>query len=122
MQRIEALSTENPEARVSELFDVIRQNMGGVPNILRTMANSPAALKAYLGFSEAIESGRFTAAQRELVALAAAGENNCDYCASAHSALGKMAGLDQADMQQIVAGHKVGRGHDQLFTRGINRG
>ena len=104
MQRIQSLTLDTADATVSTLFDAIRKKMGGVPNIMRAMAQSPAALEAYLGFSGAVEGGRFTAAQRELVALAAAGENSCDYCASAHSALGKMAGLEPTDMQQVVAG------------------
>lgn len=104
MQRIQSLPLDTNDETVGGLFEAIRQKMGGVPNILRTMAQSPAALKAYLGFSDAIGKGRFTASQRELAALAAAGENSCDYCASAHSALGKMTGLDQSDMQQVIVG------------------
>lgn len=104
MQRIQSLPLDTNDETVGRLFEAIRQKMGGVPNILRTMAQSPAALEAYLGFSDAIGNGRFTAAQRELAALAAAGENSCDYCASAHSAIGKMAGLDQSDMQQVIVG------------------
>lgn len=104
MQRIEPLPADTTDEVVSPLFAAIRKKMGGVPNILRTMARSPAALEAYLGFSGAIGGGRFTDAQRELAALAAAGENSCDYCASAHSALGGMAGIGQADMQQVIAG------------------
>lgn len=104
MQRIQSLPLDTNDETVGRLFEAIRQKMGGVPNILRTMAQSPAALEAYLGFSDAIGNGRFTAAQRELAALAVAGENSCDYCASAHSAIGKMAGLDQSDMQQVIVG------------------
>lgn len=107
MQRIPALPLDTTDETVTSLFNAIRQKMGGVPNILRTMAQSPAALEAYLGFSGVIGNGRLSAVQRELAALAAAGENSCDYCASAHSALGKMAGLEQADMQQIIAGGEV---------------
>ena len=72
-----------------------------------TMAHSPAALEAYLSFSGAIGNGRFTSAQRELAALAAATENSCDYCVSAHNVIGKSAGLDQADMHQVIAGGEL---------------
>ncbi|WP_428028012.1 carboxymuconolactone decarboxylase family protein [Altererythrobacter sp.] len=116
MQRIPALPLDTTDEAVSSLFNAIRQKMGGVPNILRTMAQSPAALEAYLGFSGAIGNGRFTAAQSELAALAAAGENSCDYCASAHSALGKMAGLDQPDMQQVIAGGNLDGGDGAIVT------
>lgn len=116
MQRIKSLSPDTSDEAVRPLFDAIRQKMGGVPNILRTMAQSPAALEAYLGFSGAIGGGRFTDAQRELVALAAAGENSCDYCASAHSALGGMAGIDQADMQQVIAGGDLSGADGAIVT------
>lgn len=116
MQRIQSLTPDTADAAVSPLFDAIRKKMGGVPNIMRTMAQSPAALEAYLGFSGAVEGGRFTAAQRELVALAAAGENNCDYCASAHSALGKMAGIKQSEIQQVVAGGDIDGTNGAIVT------
>lgn len=104
MQRIPALPLDTPNEAVAPLFSAIRAKMGGVPNIMRTMAQSPAALEAYLGLSDALAKGRFSARQRELISLASAGENSCDYCASAHTALGKLAGLDQADMLVVVAG------------------
>ena len=116
MQRIQSLTPDTADAAVSPLFDAIRKKMGGVPNIMRTMAQSPAALEAYLGFSSAVEGGRFTAAQRELVALAAAGENNCDYCTSAHSALGKMAGIEQSEIQQVVAGGDIDGTNGAIVT------
>lgn len=116
MQRIEPLPLDTADAAVGPLFAAVRQKMGGVPNIMRTMAQSPAALEAYLGFSGAIGNGRFTAAQGELVALAAAGENSCDYCASAHSALGKMAGLGQPDIAQVVAGGDLGGSEGAIVT------
>lgn len=107
MQRISAVPLDTTNEAVAPLFSAIRAKMGGVPNIMRTMAHSPAALEAYLGLSNALGNGRFNARQRELIALAAAGENSCDYCASAHTALGKMAGLEQADMQQVIAGGEL---------------
>lgn len=116
MQRIQSLTLDTADAAVSPLFDAIRKKMGGVPNIMRTMAQSPAALEAYIGFSGAVEGGRFTAAQRELVALAAAGENSCDYCASAHSALGKMAGIEQSEIQQVVAGGDIDGANGAIVT------
>jgi hypothetical protein len=32
------------------LFDLVKDRMGMVPNIMSILANSPAALTAYLGF------------------------------------------------------------------------
>lgn len=53
------------------------------------MANQPAVLNAYLGFSGALAEGGFDARTREAIALAVAGANTCAYCASAHTAISK---------------------------------
>lgn len=116
MQRISAIPLDTNDEAVAPLFNAIRAKMGGVPNILRTMAQSPAALEAYLGLSGALGNGRFSAGQRELIALAAAGKNSCDYCASAHTALGKMAGLDQTDMQQVIVGGELQGSNGAIVT------
>lgn len=116
MQRIPSIPLDTTDEAVAQLFSAIRAKMGGVPNIMSTMAQSPAALDAYLGLSAALGNGRFSAGQRELIALATAGENSCDYCASAHTALGKMAGLDQADMRQVVAGGELAGSNGAIVT------
>lgn len=104
MQRIEALSPDTDSQPIATLFAAVKEQMGGVPNILRTMGHSPTAVEAYLGFSGALGKGKLSAGEREIIALATAGSNACDYCASAHTAVGGMAGLDKADMDSALNG------------------
>lgn len=104
MQNIPALPLDSAAEGVAPLFAAIKGQMGGVPNIFRTMANSPVALEAFLGFNGGLGNGRLSAAQRESIALACAGSNGCDYCASAHSALGAMAGLSKEEMTANLRG------------------
>lgn len=107
MQTIPALPADTNDQPVAMLFAAIKSQMGGVPNILRTMGQSPAALEAYLGFSGALSKGQLDAADRERIALAAAGANRCDYCASAHSALGARAGLDTNEIGAALRGQAI---------------
>jgi uncharacterized peroxidase-related enzyme len=65
-----------------------------VPNIMRTMANSPATLEAYLAFSNAMATGSLSAKLREQIALTVGEANGCEYCLAAHAALGQRAGLN----------------------------
>jgi len=83
------------------------QALGMVPNLHRTLAHSPAALRAYAESVGALARGRLSAALREQVALTLAGANGCAYCAAAHTALGKGAGLDAAELQQNLAGESA---------------
>ena len=64
-------------------------------NIFKAMANSPAGLAFYLGTAQALGKGQLNDKEREVVQLAIANANNCDYCAAAHTAIGKGAGLSE---------------------------
>lgn len=95
MPRLKVIDPAKAEGRAKELFDGPLK--GKHLNIFKGMANAPAVLDAYLAFSGALAKGRLTAAERELIALAIAEANSCDYCRAAHTAIGKGAGLSDAD-------------------------
>lgn len=64
-------------------------------NIFRSMGNSPAALEVYLGMSGALNKSSLSLKEREVIQLAVAEANNCEYCLAAHTAIGTQAGLSQ---------------------------
>jgi len=74
-------------------LDQVKKKLGSVPNMFATLANSPAALEAYLGFSGALGKGVLGGRLGEQIALAVAGTNECDYCASAHTFIAKNLGV-----------------------------
>ena len=82
------------------MLDAVKSKLGIVPNMIRVMAASPVVLEAYLGFSDALASGLLDAKTREELVLLTAQENHCNYCLSAHTAIGKMIGLKH---DEIVA-------------------
>lgn len=69
-----------------------------VPNLMKTMANSTAALDSYLHFSTALNHGLLPAKLRERLAVFIAETNRCQYCASAHTAIGKSVGIQENDL------------------------
>lgn len=85
--------TDHQAADARPILDAVRSKLGRVPNIVRTLANSPAALRGYLGLSEALTGGSFSAAERETVALAVGHAHACGYCLSVHTLMAKGAGL-----------------------------
>jgi AhpD family alkylhydroperoxidase len=62
----------------------------------------------YLSFSTALGGGALGAKLREQIALAVAEANGCEYCLAAHSTIGKMVGLSNAD----VVASRQGRSSD----------
>jgi len=104
MSRINVIehNTANHEQR--ELLEAIEQQLGMVPNFLKVFANSPSALRAFLGLHSIAGAGSLDAQTRERIALAVAQENECQYCVSAHTALGRKAGLNGAEIEANRAG------------------
>ncbi|MCK0509740.1 carboxymuconolactone decarboxylase family protein [Aromatoleum buckelii] len=104
MARINVVTHETANAEQKALFDVIQSKLGIVPNFLKVFANSPEALKAFLGLHGIANTGSLDALTRERIALALAQHNACQYCLSAHTAIGRKAGLDNAEIEANRAG------------------
>lgn len=98
MERITPVNPKTAEGKAKDLLDAVKSKLGIVPNMTRAMAVSPAVLEAYLNFNGALHSGVLPAKVREQLALDVGEVNRCDYCLSAHSALGKRAGLSDQDI------------------------
>lgn len=93
MPRITPVSVENADAKTAATLAAIKAKVGMLPNLHATFAQAPSVLNAYLAFADALGTGSLTNQQREIVALATAQANGCQYCISAHTLLGKGAGL-----------------------------
>ncbi len=96
--RIAPLDPTTATGTTKQLLDGVQKGLGATPNLFRVAAQSPAALEALVSLFGAVGKGRLDARTRESVALAVSEFDACDYCLSAHSALGKRAGLDDEDL------------------------
>ena len=97
MTRIHPVAENTADAAAQELLSGVKKKLGGVPNLIATMAVSPAVAKAYLAFSQALSGGALPARLREQIALVVGQQNQCEYCVAAHTALGKNAGLTERE-------------------------
>lgn len=104
MTRLKALSPEQATGKTKEMFTAIEGKLGMVPNMMRTMGNAPALLEGYLNLSGALSSGSLGGKTGELIALAVAESNACDYCLSAHTYIG--ANLVKIDAETLTAARK----------------
>lgn len=104
MSRINVVTNEQANREQQELFAAITSQLGMVPNFLKVFANSPTALKAFLGLHSIAGEGSLDLLTKERIALALAEQNACQYCVSAHTAIGSKAGLSGAEMDANRAG------------------
>jgi uncharacterized peroxidase-related enzyme len=98
MPRIQPLDSAAATGPVADQLAVTRKMLGATPNLFTTAANSTAALTAMNAFFLALGKGRLGGKIGERVAIAVAQANGCEYCLSAHTALGQMHGVDDAEL------------------------
>jgi uncharacterized peroxidase-related enzyme len=91
------VSTDN-----QAIFDNLKKMLSFVPNLYATFAHSATALGTYLTLQNAKSS--LNAKQREVVNLVVSQVNECEYCLSAHTAVGKMVGFTEAQILEIRRG------------------
>lgn len=98
MSRLPEVQTETSTGKARELLDAVQAKLKITPNMARVMVNSPAVLEGYLSFNGALAKGALDPKLRELLALEVGEQNACEYCVSAHTAIGKLVGLTDSEI------------------------
>jgi uncharacterized peroxidase-related enzyme len=98
MTRIALVDPQHTTDERHALLSQIHGAFGTTPNMFKAVANSPAALKSMWGSFGALGGGAIPAKLGELIAVAVADRNACEYCLAAHSALGRKAGATVEEM------------------------
>jgi uncharacterized peroxidase-related enzyme len=104
MPRIAPIDTARADAAVQATLSAVKAKIGVVPNLFSTAAQAPAVLNGYLALSDALGKGVLTEKQRQIVALAIGQVNKCHYCLSAHTLMGKGAGLSPEGIRKAREG------------------
>jgi uncharacterized peroxidase-related enzyme len=107
MPRISAVDPETVTGTAADLLEDVEDALGIVPNVVRTVAHSPAALKAFLGMNEALGGGVLPARLREKIALLVSELNGSRYCLAAHSLIGRTVGLSDAAITESRHGRSA---------------
>lgn len=89
MSRISIPTVDTAPEASKPLLAAVKNQLGVVPNLMKLIGHSPAALEGYLSLNGALAKGKLDVKLRESIALAVAEYNGCDYCLSAHDYLGR---------------------------------
>ena len=84
------------------IFDSLKKMLTFVPNLYATFAHSATALGTYLALQNAKSS--LSSKEREVINLVVSEVNACEYCLSAHTAVGKMVGFTEDQILEIRSG------------------
>ena len=96
MSRLFTQPVNEAGSAAANLFAMIKQAAGKVPNAYLTMGtNSPVALESVLNLDAALRRSSLKAQEIEVVKLVVSEQAGCDYCVAAHTMIGKRAGLSR---------------------------
>ena len=102
MTRFPVPSRNDVSEANQQLFDALKKGLGVVPNLYATLAHNPTALGDYLTLQN--RTSTLTAREREVVNLVVSQVNDCRYCLSAHTVIGRMNGFTEEQILDIRAG------------------
>jgi len=120
MPRIRPLDTAKATGETANLLDNVRKLFGRIPNLFATAANSPAALAAMLDLFATTARASLGAPIGERIAIAIARRNECGYCLSAHTAIGRLQGLSPADVSAAQSGKATDRKTQAILKLAID--
>ena len=98
------LTPETASADGKAVLEVSQKAYRMIPNLHGVMAGSPALLEAYQALNGIFTKTSLSQDEQHIVWLAVNFENNCHYCMAAHSAIAKMAGLDEEIIDALRKG------------------
>lgn len=99
---------ETAPVTAQKLLEGSQQKYGFVPNLHGGLAESPAALQAYLDLTRLFGTTSLTPAEQQIVLIAASVENDCAYCVAAHSMIARqMVKVDPAVVDTLRQGQAL---------------
>jgi AhpD family alkylhydroperoxidase len=78
--------------------------LGRIPNLAAGMAGSPALLRSFFTVREIYSQGTLTPADVQVLSLANAFENGCDWCLAFHSFAAEKAGVPAGVIAELRSG------------------
>jgi len=105
MPRIHPVDPATASGAAADQLAATKKLFGSTPNMFATAAQSPATLAAMNGFFAALGKSPLGGKVGEQIAIAVAQSNGCEYCLSAHTAIGGMHGVSAANLASARSGH-----------------
>lgn len=81
-----------------------QKKFGFVPNLIRVLAEAPAAAEAYTTVMDIFERSSLSDAEKQTVLLSASIVNECDYCMAAHSLVAELKRVPAEIIDALRAG------------------
>ncbi len=103
------------DEKTNKVLLQIEKGFGMIPNMFKIAAQDPSVLEEFLRWASVMKGGSLTLLEHEAVSLLVSEINNCYYCLSAHTMIGKAAGFTDEEMLEIRKGKHSNEKLDALL-------
>jgi len=110
---------DQTSGRTRLLLDSLEKRRGRVTNMVRVLANSPAAVNAFFSFNAAMAASSISGDLRERIAIAIAQANDCKTCLAAHTAFGREEGVPADELDAARRASSVNPTYEALLRFAI---
>ena len=86
------------------VLEAAQQKLGFLPNLMATMAESPVMVESYLTLMGLFDKSAMSETERQIILMTNNRMNGCTYCMAAHTAVSKMAGVDDGVIAALRSG------------------
>ncbi len=87
----------------AKVLTKVHERYGFIPNLAAYVAESPVVLDAIMNMAGTFDKVSLSAQEQQLVLLTTSAFNGCNYCRTVHTALGRIAEIDPATLEDIIA-------------------
>lgn len=117
MPDFETYTVDSAPEGSQKLLRGLQDQVGFVPNLAATMAESPTLLEAFLALRSLAHASSLDPIARELIAVAVSVETGCTYCVAAHTTLALKGGAQPEIADAVRAGTTLKDPRLQAFVR-----
>ena len=75
-----------------------------MPNLIRVLAEAPAAAEAYMAVMDIFEGSSLSDAEKQTILLSVSFANGCDYCMAAHTTVASMKSVPSGIIEALRVG------------------
>ncbi len=98
------LHTAETAGDAKPLVEGAQKAFGFLPNLLATMAESPALLEGYMALAGIFDKADLSETERQIILMTNNRLNGCNYCMAAHSTISQMKGVPDDVVASLRAG------------------
>jgi AhpD family alkylhydroperoxidase len=108
---------ETAPAPARDQLRQVQETLGQIPNLAAGMAEAPTLLRSFFAVREIYAQGTLTPLEVQVLSLANAIENGCEWCVAFHSAMALKTGLSEKALAALRSGQPAGEQRLDALSR-----